>query len=219
MSRRVQDNSHPPSFLCPLTYEIMNDPVVDLCAHSFERSAIVDWIEEKGNACCPISRKALSVSDLVTNHVLAERIEKWQWRREMTRTEQWKQLDGQLAGTPSIPRQNTPDSADEAENLRAGSMQDVELGRTSFGRGRGRFGTKQPYQPIPSRFMLLPQEIASLDRQRSKDEEAKMLRRKSWQKLICISLTITTLLVFAGLAIAKGLLKAREDTELMDDEV
>jgi len=70
----------PPSFVCPLSRRLMEDPVMDRCAHTYERASIEAWL--RGHECCPISRKPLVADDLVPNHALSERIEKWIWLRE-----------------------------------------------------------------------------------------------------------------------------------------
>ena len=46
----------PASFFCPLTLEVMEDPV-SFGEHTFERKAIETWLEKKG--CCPICRKCM----------------------------------------------------------------------------------------------------------------------------------------------------------------
>ncbi len=33
-------------FLCPITHQLMTDPVVDPDGHSYERSAIENWLKE-----------------------------------------------------------------------------------------------------------------------------------------------------------------------------
>ena len=33
----------PPDFICPITQEIMRDPVIALDGHSYERDAITQW--------------------------------------------------------------------------------------------------------------------------------------------------------------------------------
>ena len=33
----------PPDFICPITQEIMRDPVIALDGHSYERTAITQW--------------------------------------------------------------------------------------------------------------------------------------------------------------------------------
>jgi hypothetical protein len=89
-SRHRRRGDYPPSsFVCPLSLEIMDDPVMDLCAHNFERREIEQWLTSSSSdnchSChsyCPISRKPLTVQDLVRNDALAERIEKWKWQQQ-----------------------------------------------------------------------------------------------------------------------------------------
>lgn len=66
----------PQNFLCPLTTEILKDPVMDHDGHNFERSAIVHWIQ-KGNGVCPISHKPLHLEDLCPNRELQDAIFRW----------------------------------------------------------------------------------------------------------------------------------------------
>lgn len=49
----------PPNFICPLTLQIMEDPVQDTCGHTFERRAILNLFERSNNPLCPISQKPL----------------------------------------------------------------------------------------------------------------------------------------------------------------
>jgi hypothetical protein len=37
-------------FLCPITHELMTDPVTDPDGHSYERSAIEDWLKKEGHS-------------------------------------------------------------------------------------------------------------------------------------------------------------------------
>jgi len=39
-------------FLCPITHELMTDPVIDPDGNSYERSAIENWLKE--NSTSPI---------------------------------------------------------------------------------------------------------------------------------------------------------------------
>lgn len=45
--------------------------------NSFERSAILQWLN-KGHGVCPLSRRPLCLHDLVTNHALRMKIAQWQ---------------------------------------------------------------------------------------------------------------------------------------------
>jgi U-box domain len=69
----------PTEFLCPITMEIMDYPVLSRYGHNFERSAIVAWIEE-GSGVCPMTRLPLTMRDLINNNALLHEIE--QWRQE-----------------------------------------------------------------------------------------------------------------------------------------
>jgi hypothetical protein len=67
----------PEEFICPLTLEIMRDPVVSRYGHSYERDAILRWLA-KGHAECPLSRRPMGLKDLVSNHRLKAQIRRWQ---------------------------------------------------------------------------------------------------------------------------------------------
>jgi hypothetical protein len=49
-------------FMCPITGELMNDPVVTPNMHRFERKAIEEWVRSNGS--CPISREPLRLDQL-----------------------------------------------------------------------------------------------------------------------------------------------------------
>ena len=63
------------SYYCPLTLNLMKDPVLDRCGHCFDREAILPWLSQ--HECCPISRKPLHPNDLMDAVALKERIEQW----------------------------------------------------------------------------------------------------------------------------------------------
>jgi len=66
----------PPCFLCPITHEIMRDPLMSRSGHSFERQAILTWLVEH-NHTCPLTRQPLNASALIPNRALQMRIEAW----------------------------------------------------------------------------------------------------------------------------------------------
>ena len=73
--------SDPPrGFLCPITLEVMADPV--LCAKSgytYERAAIEAAIS--GNPIDPMTRARISLADLVPNRALKDQIDAWRETR------------------------------------------------------------------------------------------------------------------------------------------
>lgn len=60
----------PQSFICPLTMEIMFDPVLDNEGNSFERTALLDWL--KDSHVSPISGQPLFESRLIPNTALRQ---------------------------------------------------------------------------------------------------------------------------------------------------
>lgn len=64
------DADVPDSFLCPLTQEVMREPVVDPEGNTYERSAIEAWLEK--NNTSPITRKTLRREELVPNRALRD---------------------------------------------------------------------------------------------------------------------------------------------------
>ena len=66
----------PAAFICPITHEIMKDPVMDLDGHSYERAAIEDWLQS-GHTASPKSMRRLRKSDLVRNRALLNSIEEF----------------------------------------------------------------------------------------------------------------------------------------------
>ena len=71
----------PSEFVCPLTLQLMTDPVVTRYGQSYERSAIVEWIA-KGKDC-PMTRQPLSLGGIITNHALRAKIRHWQVQNEL----------------------------------------------------------------------------------------------------------------------------------------
>ena len=71
----------PENFICPITQELMTDPVVTRYGNSFERGAIIEWIA-KGKDC-PLTRQPLSLSGIITNHSLRSQIRQWQVKNEL----------------------------------------------------------------------------------------------------------------------------------------
>lgn len=71
----------PHHFLCPLTLEIMRDPLRSKYGHDFERASILDWLDQ--NDTCPITRQPLSPSMLIPNNSLRLRINAWKGANEV----------------------------------------------------------------------------------------------------------------------------------------
>ncbi|KAJ4973561.1 hypothetical protein NE237_006735 [Protea cynaroides] len=72
-------------FTCPLSSEIMTDPVAIFCGHSFERKAILEHFRRSGageSTTCPTCSQELPWQELTPNLSLRSSIEEWK-QREM----------------------------------------------------------------------------------------------------------------------------------------
>ncbi|PUZ48611.1 hypothetical protein GQ55_7G258900 [Panicum hallii var. hallii] len=71
----------PSDFLCPLTRQIFRNPVTIETGQTFERHAIVQWLD-RGFRMCPVTGQELLSSSIPdTNHVLRRLIDSWKSER------------------------------------------------------------------------------------------------------------------------------------------
>ncbi|KAH9787358.1 RING-type E3 ubiquitin transferase [Citrus sinensis] len=70
------------SFYCPITRDVMVDPVETSSGQTFERSAIEKWFSD-GNNLCPLTMTVLDTSILRPNKTLRQSIEEWKDRNTM----------------------------------------------------------------------------------------------------------------------------------------
>ncbi|XP_050238521.1 U-box domain-containing protein 24-like isoform X1 [Mercurialis annua] len=70
------------SFYCPITGDVMVDPVETSSGQTFERSAIQKWFAD-GNKMCPLTMTPLDTSILRPNKTLRQSIEEWKDRNTM----------------------------------------------------------------------------------------------------------------------------------------
>lgn len=66
----------PDEFLCPITRELMRDPVIAADGYSYEREAIESWIHTK-NRSSPMTNLPLLTTLLTPNHTLKMAISRW----------------------------------------------------------------------------------------------------------------------------------------------
>lgn len=63
----------PDAFLCPITFEMMNDPVICADGHSYEREAITEWLQQSRSS--PKTNLELPNRRLIPNVALRAAIE------------------------------------------------------------------------------------------------------------------------------------------------
>ncbi|CAN6276750.1 unnamed protein product [Urochloa humidicola] len=76
-------------FLCPISMELMEDPVTVSTGVTYDRRSIERWFFKYGKTTCPATMQRLSSFDLTPNHTLKSVISSW--------------LDGHAASSSSTP--------------------------------------------------------------------------------------------------------------------
>ncbi|KAK4741148.1 hypothetical protein SAY87_024736 [Trapa incisa] len=66
----------PYHFRCPISLELMRDPVTVSTGQTYDRSSIESWVAT-GNTTCPVTRCPLSDFTLIPNHNLRRLIQDW----------------------------------------------------------------------------------------------------------------------------------------------
>ncbi|KAI8562898.1 hypothetical protein RHMOL_Rhmol03G0071200 [Rhododendron molle] len=67
----------PPFFLCPISLEMMKDPVTIPTGITYDRESIEKWLFTEKNKNCPVTKQVLSNPDLTPNHTLRRLIQSW----------------------------------------------------------------------------------------------------------------------------------------------
>lgn len=86
-------NSINDDFLCPISFELMYNPVILACGHSFEENNLKDWLA-KGKLTCPCCNKEMKDRSYARNFTLKNIIER---EIDKLRAEYAKTLDKQAS--------------------------------------------------------------------------------------------------------------------------
>lgn len=69
---------YPPDFRCPISMEVMKDPVTIVSGVSYERKSIEKWFNTYNKKTCPATMQRLQSLDMTPNHTLKRLIISWQ---------------------------------------------------------------------------------------------------------------------------------------------
>lgn len=69
----IDDNEIYKSFICPITFQIMENPVIAADGHTYEKSAIEDWLKSGKNKS-PVTGVKLKNCELIDNYNLKSTI-------------------------------------------------------------------------------------------------------------------------------------------------
>ena len=76
----VEEEEPPDDFVCPITTEVMSDPVMAADGHAYERTAIERWLATKSTS--PLTGGELEHIILVPSHMLRRMIRDWEGARK-----------------------------------------------------------------------------------------------------------------------------------------
>ncbi|KAK2664596.1 hypothetical protein Ddye_003170 [Dipteronia dyeriana] len=66
----------PNHFRCPISLDLMKDPVTLSSGITYDRESIEKWLED-GNFTCPVTNQVLRSFDRIPNHILRKMIQEW----------------------------------------------------------------------------------------------------------------------------------------------
>ncbi|XP_008798516.1 U-box domain-containing protein 21-like [Phoenix dactylifera] len=75
-SPNIAEVSIPTHFRCPISLELMKDPVTVSTGITYDRQSIETWLD-MGNTTCPVTNQDLEVEDLIPNHSIRRMIQDW----------------------------------------------------------------------------------------------------------------------------------------------
>ncbi|KAK8359251.1 hypothetical protein V6Z11_A04G083700 [Gossypium hirsutum] len=67
----------PPFFICPISLEIMKDPVTVPTGITYDRESIVNWLFSGNSTACPVTKHVITDCELTPNHTLIRLIQSW----------------------------------------------------------------------------------------------------------------------------------------------
>ncbi|XP_038879919.1 E3 ubiquitin-protein ligase PUB24-like [Benincasa hispida] len=75
----MEEVAVPPYFICPISLQIMKDPVTATTGITYDRESIENWfLTSKDAIFCPLTKQSLTkASDLTPNHTLRRLIKSW----------------------------------------------------------------------------------------------------------------------------------------------
>ncbi|GIL84460.1 hypothetical protein Vretifemale_13075 [Volvox reticuliferus] len=102
LKQQQQQDGVPPMFLCPITQEIMDEPVVAADGYTYEKLAITEWI--KRSRTSPLTNLPLEHTNVVENRTLRSAIREWseQHARQQEQPRQHPQQYQPPTGEPPV---------------------------------------------------------------------------------------------------------------------
>ncbi len=68
----MEDSSIPAEFKCPISLQVMKDPAILSCGHTFDRASLNTWLSTSNE--CPSCRKPVNTQEITTNYSMKSMI-------------------------------------------------------------------------------------------------------------------------------------------------
>jgi hypothetical protein len=120
-----EEEECPFSYLCPISLEVMRDPVMACDGHSYERESILKWFETN-NHTSPVTNLPLPSQILIENHTLKSAIEEYLVKRN----KKMSQSSGKMGPNPK--------EEDDEENEKEREEEAFSLSSRGVRGGRGK---------------------------------------------------------------------------------
>lgn len=95
----------PGHFLCPISLDMMRDPVTAPTGITYDRDSLEGWLE-RGHDTCPVTGRPLRLEELIPNHATRRTIQEWC-------------VANRALGVERVPTPRVPVSAADASDLLA----------------------------------------------------------------------------------------------------
>lgn len=165
----------PDALYCPITCDLMYEPVIDSDGNTFEKVAVVDWIRVNGNS--PVTRNPMSVTDLRPNHAITDFLDDELMKSEGSQhpsIRRWRAGTRPTSQTPS-GASPLPQSTESEPAVTGGTLPTATVTTT----------TTIPTQQTP--YPTTPEELA---------ERRRRIQRKSTCTIIAV--------LFIGVVLVMG---------------
>ncbi|CAK7342043.1 unnamed protein product [Dovyalis caffra] len=73
----MEDIEVPSFFICPISLQIMKDPVIVPTGITYDRESIEKWLFSGKNDTCPVTKQVISDCEVTPNHTLRRLIQSW----------------------------------------------------------------------------------------------------------------------------------------------
>ncbi|KAK6156108.1 hypothetical protein DH2020_010356 [Rehmannia glutinosa] len=108
----------PDEFRCPISLDLMKEPVIVASGHTYDRNSIAQWINT-GHHTCPKSGQRLIHMALVPNYALKSLIHQWRHENNIPITESTRTTIKRQSGETAIDHISTTKAAVDAVKVTA----------------------------------------------------------------------------------------------------